>query len=167
MAVRRLWKPFAAAALFILVMFYVMSVKPIREGFDSIASLLSNLQMAQNQNTVVNSYDQWVGNIYKQPDVSAKALNDFKSRFFQPNCAFRRDWSNNVSNGLQRLQGSDTSQLANVAYKTFLDCLADGNQKCIEKLADAKARFMVDGCDFLNPSDIKSYNRNYSPVFKQ
>ena len=167
MAVRRLWKPFAAAALFILVMFYVMHVKHTREGFISIADLIKKLSMAQNQYTVVNSYDQWVGYIYKYPEVSAKALNDFKSRVFQPDCAFRRDWSNNVSNGLQRLQGSDTSQLANVAYKTFLDCLADGNQKCLEKLSDAKARFMIDGCGFLNPSDIKSYNRNYSPVFKQ
>ena len=144
-----------------------MQVKQVKEGFVSIKDLLKNLSMAQNQDTVVNSYNQWVGYIYKHPEVSAKALNDFKSRVFQPNCAFRRDWSNNVSNGLQRLQGSDTSQLANVAYKTFLDCLADGNQKCLEKLADAKVRFMMDGCNFLNPSDIKSYNRNYSPVFKQ
>ena len=164
---RRLWKPFAAAALFILVMIYVMSIKDIREGFTSVANLLKNLEMAQNQDTIVNSYDKWVGYIYKHPDVSAKALNDFKSRVFQPTCAFRRDLSNNLTNGLQRLQGADTSPLANVAYKTFLDCLADGNQKCLEKLADAKARFMVDGCNFLNPSDIKTYNSNYSPVFKQ
>ena len=86
MAVRRLWKPFAAAALFILVMFYVMHVKHTREGFISIADLIKKLSMAQNQYTVVNSYDQWVGYIYKYPEVSAKALNDFYMILFTVIC---------------------------------------------------------------------------------
>lgn len=162
---RRLWKPFAAAALFILVMFYVLSRDKQREGFQSVEDMIKALQTATGQLGATKSYDQWVGYLYNHADDSGTVLNDVKSRAFQPSCQFRRNWFETLPAGLQRPIGAEKPDLANAAYKTWLDNLASGNNEVMMQLDNFRKRFLDSNCEFKNPSDLSSYNANYKPVF--
>lgn len=163
---RRLWKPFAAAAFFILAILYSLNQDRIREGFQSIDDILRSLKQATGQLGAKTSYDQWVGYVYTHIEDSGPILNDVKARAFQPNCQFRRDWATKLPAGFQRPIGADTSNLANAAYKTWLDNLAASNNESLMQLDDFKKRFMDSQCEFLNPTNTKKYNENYKPVFK-
>lgn len=163
---RRLWKLFAAAAFFILVVLYGMYTRPMKEGFNDIMAILRSLQEATGQLGASKSYDKWVGYVYTHIEDSGDILNDVKSRAFQPTCAFRRDWSTQLPPGFQRPLGAENASLANAAYKSWLDALASGNNATLLQLDDFRKRFMTPSCDFLNPSDLKSYNKNYKPIFK-
>jgi hypothetical protein len=164
---RMLWKPAAAAVLFILVMFFVMSRKS-KDGFQNFnwMQFIQQLKQAAGQQEQIGKYDQWIGYLYKYPTDSAKSLNDFKSRAFQPNCRFRMDWNTNLPQGLLRPTAAKNGAEANLAYRGFLDCLGNGTQDCLLKLDDVRKRFMEPGCNFLNPSDPRTYSRNYQAVFK-
>jgi hypothetical protein len=161
---RRLWKPFAAAALFVLVMLYVLS-RERREGFESVDNMIKALQAATGQLGATQSYDQWVGYLYKHVEDSGPVLNDIKTRAFQPSCQFRRDWFETLPAGLQRPLGADKPDLANAAYKSWLDSLAAGNNDVMMQLDDFRKRFLDSNCEFKNPTNLSSYNANYKPVF--
>jgi hypothetical protein len=163
---RRLWKPFAAAAVFILVLLWTMTRKGYSEGFQSVDDMIKALQKATGQLGATKSYDEWVGYLYTHVEDSGPVLNDVKARAFQPTCQFRRDWFQNLPAGMQRPLGADKPDLANAAYKTWLDSLATTNNDVMMQLDDFRKRFMDSKCEFLNPTDPKSYNANYKPVFK-
>lgn len=135
-------------------------------GQTDVAKMLQNLQEASGALGDDKSYGLWVGYMYKHPEMAADALNDFKSRVFQPNCTFRQDWDTQLPPGLQRPMAAENAELANIAYKAYLDCLANNSEGCINSLDDARSRFMGPGCNFLNPPDTDSYAVNYKPVFK-
>jgi hypothetical protein len=162
---RRLWKPLVAATVFIAVVLLGLYTRP-KEGFTDIASILRTLQEATGQLGASKSYEKWVGYVYTHIKESGSVLNDVKARAFQPTCNFRRDWAFNLPRGLSRPIGVDTPALANAAYKSWLDELAKGNNDCILQLNDFRARFMEPNCNFLNPRDLRTYNKNYKPVFK-
>lgn len=161
------WKVVAALAVFLAAMMYNLSVRPATrlEGFDAVADMISNIQKASGQLGASQMYDQWVGYIYANMSSSGAALDDFKRRIFQPSCSFRANWATVLPEGLGRPLGANKADLANTAYKGFLDGLAKGDNDCLAKLDDFKRRFMTDTCSFLNP-DPKTYNANYVPVFK-
>ena len=60
---------------------------------------------------------------------------------------------------------ASNAQLANAAYKTFLDGLAQGNQDCIAKLNEARERFMESDCEFLVHSSPTTYKKDFQAVF--
>ncbi len=140
------------------------------EGFQAaqtdVATMIRNLQEASGALGDDKSYGLWVGYLYKHPETAGDALNDFKSRVFQPDCAFRQDWDTKLPDGSTRPMAAESAELANVAYKAYLDCLANNSEGCIMSLDDARERFMQPGCNFLNPSNSDSYAANYKPVFK-
>jgi hypothetical protein len=140
------------------------------EGFQAaqtdVATMIRNLQEASGALGDDKSYGLWVGYLYKHPETAGDALNDFKSRVFQPDCAFRQDWDTKLPDGSTRPMAAESAELANVAYKAYLDCLANNSEGCIMSLDDARERFMQPGCNFLNPSNTDSYAANYKPVFK-
>ena len=140
------------------------------EGFQAaqtdVAKMLQNLQEASGQLGDDKSYGLWVGYMYKNPQGATEALNDFKKRVFQPNCSFRQDWDTNLPPGKSRPMAAENAEIANIAYKAYLDCLANNSEGCVLSLDDARERFMAPGCNFLNPSDTDSYMRDYKPVFK-
>jgi hypothetical protein len=104
--------------------------------------------------------------MYKDPPTGSRSLNDIKKRMFQPSCKFRQDWSTNLPPGLNRPIPAQTKDLANMAYKNYLDCLARPDGLCIASLADVRARFFEPGCEFLNPSDPSSYSQNFQAIFQ-
>ena len=140
------------------------------EGFQAaqtdVAKMIQNLQEASGALGDDKSYGIWVGYLYKHPESAGDALNDFKARVFQPNCSFRQDWDTKLPPGLQRPMAAENADVANIAYKAYLDCLANNSEGCINSLDDARSRFMEPGCSYLNPSDTNSYAVNYKPVFK-
>jgi hypothetical protein len=166
----RLWKTAVALVLFCIVLLYVASkTTPKSEGFEDIADIqqfIQQIQSASGQLGETKTYDDWIGWLYTHPEGAAKALNDFKMRVFKPECKFRNDWSSNLPAGKLRPNPAKTAQLANIAYRSYLDCLAKRNSNCILLLGDARERFMQPDCDFLNPSDVSSYNRDVTEVFK-
>ncbi len=167
MRLRNLWKPVLAAVVFLLAMMYNMSVRTT-EGFQAFnwMDFINQLRRAQGKQEQLSSYDKWIGYLYKYPKDSGKCLNDFKSRAFQSSCEFRMNWDSSLPPGTLRPTAAPNGTEANVAYRAFLDCLAEGNQDCLMKLEEVRKRFMEPGCNFLNPSDAGTYNRNYHAVFK-
>jgi hypothetical protein len=164
-------------AIVIMIVSIILSILQVgwkyifgsREGFEGqpdVAKMIQNLQEASGALGDDKSYGLWVGYMYKYPEMAADALNDFKSRVFQPNCTFRQDWDTKLPPGLQRPMAAENAELANIAYKAYLDCLANNSEGCIKSLDDARARFMGPGCNYLNPPDTDSYAVNYKPVFK-
>lgn len=173
-----LWKPCAAATLFILAMLYneYRKRRPLTEGYappspqtndtsNDIATMMNNLAAATGKLGDGKSYELWVGYAYQNPDKSAKALDDFKARTMTPNCMFRRDWFKTLPAGMGRPMAAQNKDLANTAYKTYLDCLSNNSEICINQLDDFRKRFMEPGCNFRAPSDSSLYAKDYRPVF--
>lgn len=164
----RLWKPVLALIAFILAMLVndsVISSRAITEPLTDIQRMIRNLQVAEGQLGQTQAFDSWVGFLYKHPDSSGVPLNDFKKRVFQPTCKFRRNWASVLPPNTIRPMPAPNAQLANAAYKTFLDGLAQGNQECIAKLNEARDRFMESDCDFLVHSSPSAYNKDFQSVF--
>lgn len=163
---RRLWLPFTAGAVFLLIVLYGMLQDSRRaEGFKSVDDLVRSLQAATGQLGAAKSYDQWVGYTYANVKDSGPVLNDVKARVFQPECQFRRDWSTNLPQGMVRPIGADKPDLANAAYKAWLDNLATANNEVMMQLDDFKKRFLESNCDYQTIKDPSTLNKNYKPVF--
>ena len=160
------WKFGIALLLFTLAMLYNEYRKRSIEGFDAVTTMNQNIKKAYDDNYAVGSYSWWTAWLYAHPDSSSKPLNDFKSRVFQSDCEFRKDWATNLPPGLQIPVVPLNAELANTGYKTYLDGLAKKQPKTMGTLNDARRRFMKSDCQFLNHSDSSDYNKNYSPVFK-
>ena len=163
-----LWKPFLALIAFILAMLVNDAYTPSRditEPLTDVQTMIQRLQKAEGQLGQVQAFDSWVGYLYKFPQNSGAPLNDFKSRVFQPTCTFRLNWATDLPKNMVRPMAAANATLANAAYKTFLDGLAQGNPQCIAKLNEARERFMESNCAFLRHSSPSAYNRNFQPVF--
>jgi hypothetical protein len=160
------WKLGVGLCLFILAMLYNEQIRQTIEGFDAVSDIIKNMKQARDGSISLGSYTWWVAWLYAHPETSSEPLNDFKSRVFQPNCEFRKDWATKLPPGLiiPVVQGS--VEFANIGYKAYLDALADKNPYTLNTLDDAKKRFMDPSCQFLNPSDPSTYNQNYRPLFK-
>lgn len=126
---------------------------------------LERLRGATGENNPETSYNNQVGFLYQNPQLSAVALNDFKSRVFQPDCKFRVDWSINL-NGKQKPMPPANMDLANIAYRSQLQCLAKGNSTCVNLLNDAKQRFMEPECGFTS-QPLSSVAENVPQVFSR
>ena len=166
--IARLWKPVVALIAFILAMLIndsIISSRAITEPLTDIKRMIQNLQVAQGQRGQVQAFDSWVGYLYKFPQQSGAPLNDFKKRVFQPSCKFRQNWASVLPRDMIRPMPAPNAQLANAAYKTFLDGLAQGNQECIAKLNEARERFMESECEFLPQRSPTAYNKDFQAVF--
>ena len=162
---RRYIYPLIAAVVFVSIVIYGMYVNPRREGFVSADDLIRSLQAATGQLDATKSYEQWVGYTYAHIPDSGPVLNDVKARVFQPECQFRRDWSTTLPAGMVRPIGADKPELANAAYKSWLDNLAKGSNDVILQLDDFKKRFLEPSCEFQVVSNPTKFNANYKPVF--
>jgi len=112
------------------------------------------------------AYDKWIGYVYKHAPNNSKILDDFKARVFQPSCKFRTNWATNLPEGMGIPNPASSSQLANVAYKNYMECLTKGKPTCLQQLENARVRFMEPGtCQFLNPPDVNSYTKDYRVSF--
>jgi len=136
------------------------------EGFSQISDILALIDKSQTAQSALLQYNAWVGYMYKDPPTDSRALNDIKKRMFQPSCKFRQDWSTNLPPGLVRPIPAQTKDLANMAYKNYLDCLARPDGLCVASLADVRARFFEPGCEFLNPPNPSSYSQNFQAIFQ-
>lgn len=167
-ATTNLWKPILALLFFCIAMLindsYIQS-KPSLEPFNDVQQMIRNLQRAEGRLGQTQAFDSWVGFLYKFPAQSGVPLNDFKRRVFQPSCRFRKDWATKLPRNMVRPMAAANATLANAAYKTFLDGLAQGNQDCIMKLNEARERFMESDCAFLVHSSPSAYNKDFQPVF--
>lgn len=135
-------------------------------GWEQYYEMIRRIQQAQGLLGESKSYDDWVGYLYKNVEDSTLALNDFKSRVFLDDCQFREDWAYNIPSGMMKPIPAKDSNLANTAYRAFMQCIANRNQACIDKLNDARRRFMQPSCGFKNQTDFKAYSRNIPTVFK-
>ncbi len=165
----RVWKPALALLFFIAILLYFTGTWKAtiqKEHFQSIdiQKMILELQKASGALGKQNAYSSWVGWLYTHIESSGAPLNDFKRRVFHPNCKFRRDWATNLPSGLTRPIPAENKNLANISYRTYLTCLADGNPQCIQQLEDARRRFMEPSCQILrqNPSE---YTKNIQEVF--
>lgn len=166
--ITHLWKPLLALVAFIFAMLINDAYYPSRiitEPLTDVQTMIQRLQKAEGQLGQVQAFDSWVGYLYKFPDQSGIPLNDFKSRVFQPSCKFRANWATVLPKTMVRPMAAANANLANAAYKTFLDGLAQGNQQCIAKLNEARERFMESDCAFLPQASPSAYNKNFQPVF--
>lgn len=134
------------------------------QPFD-IQDFIRQIQMSSGLLQKDSTYDEWIGWLYTHVESSGKPLDDFKKRVFLPSCKFRNDWSTNIPQGLMRPFPPKTKELANMAYRSYLKCLSEGNQACINKLEDARVRFMEPNCRFLHPENPKEYIQNLQEVF--
>lgn len=157
------------AALAVLFIAFFVNYKYYRpevvEGFSWLRDFFARFQRASGEAQATSSYEQFIGWLYANPYSSGNALNDLKERAFQPTCKFQTDWSTKLPGGLGRPIAPANKDLANVAYKSWIDCLARGDQGCNNQLNDAMKRFMEPGCSFQAGKDPKTYNVNYRPVF--
>lgn len=135
------------------------------EGFSWFSDFFARFRRASGEAQAISSYDQFVGWLYANPATSGNALNDLKARAFQPTCEFKVNWSEVLPDGLGRPVAPVNKDLANVAYKSWLDCLARNDQACVSQLNDAMRRFMAPGCSFQTGKPISTYNTNYRAVF--
>lgn len=132
------------------------------EGFaNPWEALIRRILEAQQKQ---KSYDLWVGYLYKNAPQNSGILNDFKSRVFQEQCEFRPYWSEKLPAGMSVPMGAQTATEANIAYKNFIQCIAQGNSLCLNQLNNARIRFMKPGCDF-NVRDKASLTRDYRASF--
>jgi hypothetical protein len=160
------WILYSLGIIVIIVGFLSYKRFSRTEGFSQISDILALIDKAQTKQTAFYQYFAWVGYMYKDPPTDSRALNDIKKRMFQPSCKFRQDWSTNLPPGTSRPIPAQTKDLANMAYKNYLDCLARPDGLCIASLADVRARFFEPGCEFLNPSDPSSYSQNFQAIFQ-
>ena len=136
----------------------------ILEGFaNPFDDMLRQLQQSQDS---TSAYDKWVGHVYKYAPENSNILNDFKARVFQPDCKFQKKWATKLPKGMNIPTPANNATTANIAYKTYMTCLSNGNKKCLEQLENARTRFMEPGCQFLSPQDSKSYSRDYRVSIK-
>jgi hypothetical protein len=84
-------------------------------------------------------------NILNRPEFRSMILNNVSSN--QP-ASFGETGHLCSHPNTIRPMPAPNAQLANAAYKTFLDGLAQGNQDCIAKLNEARDRFMESDCGF-------------------
>ena len=114
----------------------------------------------KDQQSNANAYNQWVGYVYKSAEQNSGVLNDFKEKVFAPSCDFRKDWATNQQ-GMGIPTPANSVDLANLAYKTYLNCLKSGNPICVNQLGNARARFMENGCQYKirNMKDIDTQVR--------
>lgn len=146
---------------------YILSKRSVIEPYQEfdIQQFIKQIQQASGQLGKEKAYDDWIGWLYTHVETSGKPLDDFKKRVFQPSCKFRRTWATELPPGMVRPFPAKTKELANIAYRTFLTCLAEGNQHCLNQLEDARQRFMEPNCNFLNPRDTSSYAKDVQEVF--
>uniref|UniRef100_A0A6C0HEV4 Uncharacterized protein n=1 Tax=viral metagenome TaxID=1070528 RepID=A0A6C0HEV4_9ZZZZ len=129
-------------------------------SFQEIINTITSLQQEGQ------AYDKWIGYIYKHAPNNSKLLDDFKARVFQPSCKFRVDWDTKPPKGMSIPTPAPSPQLANIAYKNYMECLTKGKPTCLQQLENARLRFMEPGtCQFLNPPDVKSYSNDYRVSF--
>jgi hypothetical protein len=136
------------------------------EGFSQMSYILALIDKAKTIQNAYYQYFAWVGYVYKNPPAGSLALNDIKKRMFQPSCKFREDWSRNLPPGTSRPIPAQTKDLANMAYKNYLDCLARPDGLCVGTLTDLRARFFEPGCEFLNPANPRIYSQNFQAIFQ-
>jgi len=168
MKLKLTWK-LKAAILIVAIAFSInytyYRTTPAYQGFLDFHSFFQRFQTASGQAQATSSYDQFIGWLYANPQTSGNALNDLKARAFQPTCEFRVKWSTDLPRGMGRPIAPVNKDLANVAYKSWLDCLARNDSACVNQLNNAMLRFMEPGCAFQTGKPISTYNANYNPVF--
>ncbi len=135
------------------------------EGFETMRTMNFRIQEILKSQQAKSAYSQWLGYLYANPSKAASALNDFKRRVFQPTCKFRMHWSTQLPSGKSIPIGAKSADLANVAYASYLNCLAKDDLSCVMMLDDFRSRFMEPGCEYLRPNDRKWYNADIRPVF--
>ena len=124
---------------------------------------LKNEGVAQD---AITQYQAWVGYLYAHPEKNGLVLDDFKDRAFQPGCLFRRDWySNNPTTEFSFIAPA-TANEATSAYVKFLNYLSSKEGTGLPLLQDARNRFFIDGCGFLNPKNVSDYSTNITAVFQ-
>jgi len=131
---------------------------PIGKSSNPFEEFMKKIQEIQE---TTSAFDKWVGYVYKHAPENSNILNDFKSRVFQPNCRFRKLWATQLPKGMNIPNSAENATSANIAYKTYMNCLSEGNGTCMGQLENARTRFMEPGCQFLSPKDPKSYSRDY------
>lgn len=165
----RVWKPLLAMLFFIAALLYFTGIWKFRLQQDNfqdidVQKMITELQQATGALGKQNAYSSWVGWLYTHVESSGAPLNDFKNRFFYPNCKFRRDWATRLPQGLTRPIPAANKNLANISYRTFISCVAEGNQECIQQLQDAHLRFMEPTCQFSRQSSSE-ITKNIQEVF--
>jgi hypothetical protein len=134
----------------------------VKEGFGNPwTDIFNKIKQIQDEST---AYDKWVGYLYKKSSVNSEILNDFKSRVFQPNCKFRYDWATNLPKGMNIPTPADTSELAMISYKKYMNNLSKGNGQAVKNLDNARARFMTPDCWYLN--DPSQFTKPFNVAFK-
>ena len=151
----------------IILLLILCNLVCIKEGFrnpfgNHFEDLIRRIRGLQDKN---NSYNTWVGYLYKNAPVNSDILNDFKRRVFQPSCKFRRNWSDQLPNGSFIPTPANSKTDATIAYKNYMKCLSEGNNICLQQLNDARNRFMEPGCAFLSPQDSSSYTKDFTVAF--
>jgi hypothetical protein len=165
------WKLLAAAIFLILVLLYsenrILQIKRKTESFLDPFQFIQQIQRASGTFGIQQSYDSWIGWMYQRPYEysTAVALNDIKSRLFQPDCKFRGDWMTNLPPGKIIPIAAANSDMANMAYKQYFLSLSRNNQQSIQLVEDIRQRFMEPSCNYLNPSDPNTYSKNMKSVF--
>jgi hypothetical protein len=156
----RFWKAILAGLVFLAILLYqAIHIEGFQDQpqMQDILKLINQIQSASGELGPKRSYEDWVGWLYTHPETSAAPLNDFKSRVFNPNCNFRIDWSENLPNKLTRPMSPDKADLANTAYRAFLQNLVKGDSTSFEMLEDARTRFMEPGCSFKRQPSVTAY----------
>jgi hypothetical protein len=157
--------------MFIVILVFISNFLLRKEGFQeapspqTLLNMIRQIQMAGGQLDKQDSYNQWVGYLYKNVGKSSKPLNDFKSRVFDDSCKFRYDWSTSIPEGLSKPLGANSREMANAAYTSYMNCLKDRNPACIQQLEDARTRFMKPGCYYKYTGDGSSLTKNIREVF--
>ena len=167
MKLKLTWKLKAAVVIILVAFFlnYKYYTPNVIEGFNFFRNFFARFRRASGEAQATSSYEQFIGWLYANPYTSGNALNDLKERAFQPTCKFQVDWSTKLPAGLGRPVAPANKDLANVAYKSWIDCLARNDQGCTSQLNDAMKRFMEPGCSFQAGKEPSTYNANYRPVF--
>jgi hypothetical protein len=165
------WKLLAAAIFLILLLLYSenrrLQNKRQVESFLSPTDFIQQIQRASGALGIQQSYDSWIGWMYQRPYeyTTTVALNDIKSRLFQPSCKFRGDWMTNLPSGKIIPIAAPNTDMANMSYKQYFTSLAENNQQSLQLVEDIRQRFMEPSCKYLNPSDPKTYSKNMKSVF--
>jgi hypothetical protein len=165
------WKLLAAAIFLILVLLYsenrILQSKKQKEPFLSPTDFIQQIQRSSGALGIQQSYDSWIGWMYQKPYEykTAVALNDLKSRLFQPNCKFRGDWMTTLPPGKTTPIAEPNADMANMAYKSYFMQLSKGLQEPLKLVEDIRQRFMEPSCGYLNPSELSSYAKNLKSVF--
>jgi hypothetical protein len=164
------WKFIAALCIFGAAMAYNSYRKSILEHFgtweDNIAFMVL-YQRIVNYYKHKKAYDAWISWLYAYPGSSGIALDDIKSRLFEPSCKFRHNWYTAPPAGktIPILLTDRTG--VNNEYKVYLDGLKEQNDFdfSIKSLDDIKDRFMDQNCKAKPLSKTTDYSQNFREVF--